>query len=175
MDTINVIGSIATALGVAFGVLVYRRQMNAQLFLDYTKRFDELMRSSDGTTTDFGAALESPAAVNAGAGHAALARRYLNLCSEEFYLWRRGYLSTAIWAIWEREIVRTLRKPYLREWWKVGRRQFAAFKEFAEYVDAAQQDPAGPAKFPNVPRGAWIWLRRQVHRAPAGEVFESPQ
>jgi hypothetical protein len=168
MDTINVIGSIATALGVAFGVLVYRRQMNAQLFLDYTKRFDELMRANDGSNDDFGTVMESRQPGATGPGHATLLRRYLNLCSEEFYLWRRGYLSTGIWAIWEREIVRTLRKPGLREWWKAERNQFASFKEFAEYVDAAQQDPAGPARIPTVPRGAWIWLRRQVHRAPAG-------
>ena len=61
---------------------------------------------------------------------------YLNLSSEEFYLWKRGYLSSEIWQIWESELIRTLRSPMLgREWAKL-RPEFQSYPEFSMFVEA---------------------------------------
>jgi hypothetical protein len=64
--------------------------------------------------------------------------RYLNLCSEEFYLRKRGYLAAEIWGIWEGELRRTLATPLLRREWTTLRQEFASYPEFQRYVDAVQ-------------------------------------
>jgi hypothetical protein len=64
--------------------------------------------------------------------------RYLNLCSEEFYLCRCGYLAREVWDIWEAELDRTLWSPIVRREWPELKREFAAYPEFAAYVDERQ-------------------------------------
>ena len=39
------IGAILTAIGVISGFYIYRRQQQAQTFLEYTKRFETIMES----------------------------------------------------------------------------------------------------------------------------------
>ena len=42
--------------------------------------------------------------------------KYLNLCSEEFYLDKSKYLADQVWKIWEGKIKRTLATPlFIRE------------------------------------------------------------
>jgi hypothetical protein len=71
--------------------------------------------------------------------------RYLNLSSEEFYLYRRGYLRREVWDIWEGELLRTLRSPLLRREWKTLRHEFISYPEFSRYVDDAQGREESPA------------------------------
>lgn len=43
--------------------------------------------------------------------------QYLNLVSEEYYLWIDKHLDQKVWKIWKPEIRRTLNSPLLiREW-----------------------------------------------------------
>jgi hypothetical protein len=47
--------------------------------------------------------------------------RYLNLCSEEYYLYKQKWLHKKLWGIWEKELIRTLRSPlFVREWKKLA-------------------------------------------------------
>jgi hypothetical protein len=68
--------------------------------------------------------------------------RYLNLCSEEFYLCRQGYLAKDVWDIWEAELKRTLASPLLRREWKQIKYEFSAYPEFSSFVDLAQDNKA---------------------------------
>lgn len=130
----TLISTALTAAGLFVGVYVYRRQMNAQLFLDFTRRYDSIMQSFPGAShgarlrLDVDLPQESPEL-------SAAILRYLNLCSEEFYLWRRGYLAKDIWRIWERELEATLVSPLLRREWPTLRDEFGAFSEFSKYVE----------------------------------------
>lgn len=64
--------------------------------------------------------------------------RYLNLCSEEFYLRERRLLSKQVWGIWDREMRSTLSSEPYREAWSYLRQQFKSYPEFSEFVDQAQ-------------------------------------
>lgn len=137
------IGAFVSALAAFFAILAaiwtYKRQMNAQVFLEYTARYENVMASfpTDGLRARLDLDGQPP---EASEQLTLAALRYLNLCSEEFYLWRRGYLAKDIWLIWEAELKRTLRSPlFLREW-KSLRREFQSYPEFLEYVDAAQRE-----------------------------------
>lgn len=125
------------AVGVFWGIHIYRRQMNAQLFLAYTQRYAEVMRGFSEDSRDHRIAADGvPPAESPELTASVL--EYLNLCSEEFYLWKRGYLSADIWRIWEGELVRTLQSPlYRREWMKL-RPEFGSYSEFASFVASHQ-------------------------------------
>lgn len=55
--------------------------------------------------------------------------KYLNLCSEELHLFENGLLPKATWAIWETEIVATLRSAPFRDAWKESHPSFCRLVE----------------------------------------------
>jgi hypothetical protein len=137
MEFLNAISPLLTFISIFIGIYVYWRQMNAQLFIEYAKRYEEIMGSYPDGARGFRLHSDGePLPESSELTTAVL--RYLNLCSEEFYLWQRWYLSGDIWRIWENEMRRTLASPlYRREWQKV-KDEFASYPEFAEYVSKSQ-------------------------------------
>jgi hypothetical protein len=71
--------------------------------------------------------------------------RYLNLCSEEFHLCKKKYLSKDVWKIWEAELKRTLASTLVKREWTKLREEFQSYLEFVKYVDKAQ-DEARPVR-----------------------------
>ena len=130
------------ALGVGIWTLwaegrATRAQMNVELFLAFTQRYEQLMRESPiafrkwRLDTD-GACPEVTEEVRTSL------LAYLNLCSEEYYLRRHRYLDAAIWSIWEHELVRTLGSDLVQSEWPRMRIEFESFNEFCEFVETAQ-------------------------------------
>jgi len=120
-----------------FGAMIYKRQSNAQIFLEYTRRYESIMESfpTNSIFTRLNSEGEPPEE-NEKLTLSVL--KYLNLCSEEFYLCKRKYLSQDVWQIWEGELKRTLSSPlYCREWPKL-RREFEAYPDFLKYVEDIQ-------------------------------------
>jgi hypothetical protein len=117
---------------------VQKRQANAQVFLAYTGRYDDIMRSFPANALEarIGSTAEPPAATPEVR---VAALRYLNLCSEEFHLFRCRCLEPAVWKMWKSELLRTLRTPLFRREWEALRGEFEAYAEFREFVDAAQR------------------------------------
>src|SRR5438105_8667813 len=131
--------ALFTAAGVVTGVLFYWRQCNAQIFLEYTKRYDEVMNKfpADARRTRLDLFAEPPPESE----ELTLAvLRYLNLSSEEYYLCARGYLSKHVWQIWEAELKRTLCSPLVMREWKKLRTEFLTYAEFLEYVEETQSE-----------------------------------
>jgi hypothetical protein len=125
------------AAGFIAGFIYYRRQCNVQVFLEYTKRYADVMNMfpSDGRSARIDLFKEPPPEIE----ELTLAvMRYLNLCSEEFYLWKNKYLSNGVWRIWEDELKRTLRSPLLRREWNKVRKEFESYPDFCKYVNDAQ-------------------------------------
>ena len=60
--------------------------------------------------------------------------RYLNLSSEEFYLWDKKYIDQAVWEIWEDEIQRMLKSQLMKREWPKLEPEFGAYPKFSEYV-----------------------------------------
>lgn len=133
------LGALAVAIwGLVQNNRVHKRQSNAQIFLEYTGRYERIMSDyPDGAfeaRLDAGEALPDPSEALS-----MVVLRYLNLCSEEFYLWRRGFLSADIWGIWEAELRRMIRSPLVRREWIQLRSEFESYPEFVRYVDDAQK------------------------------------
>jgi hypothetical protein len=134
--------------GVGFVVVMvqtYKGQMNAQVFTDCNDRYDQILASFPRS------AWESRLNLEAGLPEESIeltlcVLRYLNLSSEEFYLYRRGYLRREVWDVWEGELRRTLRSPLLRREWKRLQSEFISYPEFTRYVEDAQGRAAGSAQ-----------------------------
>lgn len=129
-----------------------RRQANAQIFLAYTKRFDEIMEKvgPENFRVQIEIALPlkdmSPDLQEA-------ADRYLNLCCEEHYLCGQGYLAKSVWRAWEQDIRNTLVRPLFRTLWPDRRAQYGSYNDgFARYICDVH---AG-----RLPRMPW-WRRRR--------------
>ena len=133
----TILGFPLAVLGLFGAIYTFRRQMNALLFLEYTKRYEEIINSFPPSARGARFDLSGEAPPESPELNAAVLR-YLNLCSEEFYLWKRRYLATDIWYIWESELRRTLRSALIKREWRAVRREFASYPEFAQYVEACQ-------------------------------------
>jgi hypothetical protein len=111
-----------------------------QVFLEYTKRYADIMNMfpSNGRNARLDLFAEPPP-VSDELSLSVL--RYLNLCSEEFYLCKEKYLSSRVWRIWEAELKRTLGSPLVVREWARLRKQFQTYPEFWEYVEEIQGRP----------------------------------
>jgi hypothetical protein len=144
MTTYELLILIATVVsavgGVAFVWVVlqtYKGQMNAQMFVECNNRYDEIIASLPADA--LGARFRLDTALPAPSTELTLCiLRYLNLSSEEFYLYRRGYLRRDVWVMWEGEMRRTLHSPLLEREWQSLKSEFVSYPEFARYVEQIQ-------------------------------------
>lgn len=145
MKLIDVLGQIGTVAAAVFaGWALWqnsrnnRKQSNIQAFLAYTERFERVMASMPAEACQARFDLEKtlpPASDDL----TECVMRYLNLTSEEFYLWQRGYLDKRVWQIWEKEIQRMLCSPLFRREWPKLVTEFTSFEEFIDYVRKVQR------------------------------------
>jgi hypothetical protein len=111
--------------------------MNSQVFIDYTGRFEQIMQSFPRGSWKSRLDLNSePAESSDELSLSAL--KYLNLCAEEYYLYRKGYLDKNVWKIWESELKRTLQSPLFKREWIILVTEFESYPEFQKFVSEVQ-------------------------------------
>jgi hypothetical protein len=142
-EAILLLATVISALaGVAFVwamIQTYKGQMNAQVFTEYSNRYDQILASLPLAAWE--ARVNSESALPEPSPELTLCvLRYLNLSSEEFYLYQRGYLQKDVWEIWQGELERTLRSPLLRREWQALAPEFVSYPEFARYVEVIQKE-----------------------------------
>src|SRR3954468_19891758 len=106
-EFLMMIATIVTAIGgIGFVVIMqttYKGQMNAQVFTECNNRYDAIASAFPAEAWEarlnLDVALPKPTVLLS-----VCVLRYLNLSSEEFYLYRRGYLRRDVWQIWEGEM-----------------------------------------------------------------------
>jgi len=88
----TLVSVILGVYGLYKGIQNYKRQANAQIFLAYTERYEKIMETFPSEALFARLSLDGkPPEPNEKLTIAVL--RYLNLCSEEFYLCNRKYLA----------------------------------------------------------------------------------
>ena len=90
--------SILFATGSFFwGFYIYKKQNNIQIFFEYTKRYENIMDSFPGETRFY--RLNSDKNLPQESTELKIAvLKYINLCSEEYYLRETGLLSKKVWS-----------------------------------------------------------------------------
>ena len=151
LEHIAKVGSIIIAAGTVVGAVItgvigylsyvktFKQAAQMLLFIKYTDRYEKIMASYP--TEALSVRLDNHGEPPPASEPLSLAAiKYLNLSSEEFYVWKKGYLGDEVWEIWEEELKRTLRSPlYKREWSKL-RKEFETYKEFLDYVEGVQRE-----------------------------------
>jgi hypothetical protein len=130
--------------GLVLGLYSYRRQMTVQILMKYTERYEGILDGFPEVATKY---RFDPNALPPQSAELTLSvLKYLNLCSEEFYLRKRGYLPKDVWQIWEGDILRMLGDELVRREWEVLRPQFLTHPSFLQYVETAQAARVDPQK-----------------------------
>jgi hypothetical protein len=73
--------------------------------------------------------------------------KYLNLCSEEYYLWKHKYLAKTVWTVWEGDLKRMIASPLLQREWPRLQKEYESHPDFLSYVERIQAEHK-PAKVP---------------------------
>lgn len=126
------VANVATATAAIAAVVIYRRQARLQNFLEYTRRFDEVMCRFP---PEYRGEWQSRSFDPADAATRAAVVAYLNLCAEEHHLMRLGLLDRAVWRMWELEIIAALTSPYMRVAWRSVCGEFKSSPEFYAWVE----------------------------------------
>ncbi|HEV2665479.1 MAG TPA: hypothetical protein VG324_11240, partial [Blastocatellia bacterium] len=107
---------------------------NAQMVIKYAERYEKIMDSFPQEAFrlrfDLDSELPTPSQELT-----TCVLKYLNLCSEEFYLRKKSYIAKDVWSIWEAELNRTLRSGLFRREWESLRDEFVSYPDFRDFVE----------------------------------------
>lgn len=137
VQIVQIAGAVSVILGVVsfiWSIRNNRRQMNAQMVMKYAERYEKIMDSFPREAFHLRFDLDSelpPPSVEL----TICVLKYLNLCSEEFYLRKKGYIAQDVWSIWESELHRTLRSKLFRREWESLRDEFVSYPDFRGFVE----------------------------------------
>lgn len=133
------LSAVAAALGLFWDARATRRQTNAQIMMEYTRRYMEIVAGCPDEWYERFA--EPPPARDPRLTRAL--HLYLDLECQEMYLRREGHFSERVWVLWESLLVETLRSPFFQREWPVLRREFIYDPAFVAYVEERmKQRPA---------------------------------
>jgi hypothetical protein len=141
----EVITALATLIGVIIALRTYLWQTKVEVFQKYTEQYRKVM--SDKTLAKWRLNMDKPYQEvldslkdqETDYENLRLALlNYLNLCSEEFSLYKKGWLKGGIWKMWKDDLERTLRTPLLRKEWETLKDEFKTCKKFIKYVRNVQ-------------------------------------
>ena len=142
---------ISALLTVVVAVWVYSRQANAHIYMEYNQRYEQVMQDfPEKVRLDFAGA--EPGDVNKK-----LLLCYLNLCSEEFYLWQACYLSNRVWSMWKNDIELILQADLMKAAWKELSKEFDGSQPFQQFVNEVQEKREGLSRWRS--RVKW-WVKR---------------
>jgi hypothetical protein len=125
-----VIGSV----GVCVALVNQRRQLNAQMFIEFSGRFQNLLRLFP---TEAWLANRNPTQpLPPSSQELTDCTLYcLQFVADAYYLHKGGYISKKMWMLWAREIKHTLNGPlFQREWMGVAA-EFAHDPELLQYIE----------------------------------------
>ena len=114
IDVLSQAGQIGTlvvgSVGICVALLNQRRQLNAQMFIEFSGRFQELLRLFP---TDAWLANRNPSQpLPPSSQELTDCTLYtMQFIADVYYLHTGGYISKNIWTLWEREIKHTLTGP----------------------------------------------------------------
>jgi hypothetical protein len=125
-----VIGSI----GICVALVNQRRQLNAQMFIEFSGRFQDLLHLFP---TEAWLANRNPSQpLPPPSQELTDCTLYcLQLIADVYYLHKGGYISKSLWMLWEREVKHTLQGPLFQREWAGVSAEFSHNPDFIQYID----------------------------------------
>lgn len=124
---------IVGSVGVCVALVNQRRQLNAQMYIEFSARFQSLLRLFP---TDAWLANRSPTKpLPPSSQELTDCTLYcVQVVHDAFHLHKGGYISKRLWQLWEREIRQTLSGRIFRREWEVVSEEFAHNPSFLRYI-----------------------------------------
>ena len=133
-DWIAVVGIVISLATLLVSIILQLRMLNRQIrqanFSELTRRYHEIFLPIP-VAFDVTAKLDDQSERDKLLQHL---RAYFNLCSEEYHLYREGFVDTKVWRIWERNFQLAFQRPIVREAWAVVRKQSCYDEGFLEFM-----------------------------------------
>jgi hypothetical protein len=125
-------------VGIGVALINQRRQLNAQMFIEFSKRFEELLRLFP---TEAWLANRRPnQELPPPSKEITECTLYcIQFVADVYHLHRAGYISKRLWRLWEREIKRTLRGPVFGREWSAVAAEFSHDNDFLDYMAKTQE------------------------------------
>lgn len=123
------------SLGIFVALRNQRRQLNAQMFIEFSGRFQVLLRLFP---TEAWLANRNPSQpMPPPSQELTDCTLYtIQFIADVYYLHMGGYVSKHLWILWEREIRNTLTGPVFRREWEGVSAEFAHNRDFIQYINA---------------------------------------
>jgi hypothetical protein len=143
---------ILGSLGIWVSMLNQRRQLNAQMFIEVSGRFQELLRMFP---TEAWLANRNPRQpLPPPSQEITDCTLYcLQLIADVYHVRRARYISKRVWNAWEREIKHILEGPIFRREWEGLAIEFSHNEDFLRYINGliAPKPKAIPVAAPSDP------------------------
>jgi hypothetical protein len=138
VQTATLVSVVVGFLSLIYTINNYRRQATMQVLIKYTERYEHILDQfpQDALEARFDAKVLPPQSAQLKL----CVLKYLNLCSEEYYLREHGYLAKSVWRIWERDLKRIIGSPLCQREWLSLRPEFVSHPDFLEYVEHIQSE-----------------------------------
>ena len=122
------------SLGVWIAMLNQRRQLNAQMFITITGRFQELLRlfPTEAWLANRNASQPLPARSQEITDCTLYC---LQLIADVYHLRQARYISDKLWSAWEREIKHILEGRIFQREWEWLEIEFSHNKDFLRYIN----------------------------------------
>lgn len=137
IPTATILSVLLAAIGLLLAARQFRKQTHLAAFLEYTRRFNDLMkelpREIGSIYLEHQRDLPPPSREQTEA-----LDRVVALLSQEFYLYKTGYLGKDIWQIWEPGIKAILRSPLLARDWSEVEHRYSDYPKFIRFVEEAR-------------------------------------
>ncbi len=133
---ISIITMLITAVALWFTISSFKKQLQLNFFADYTKRYQEITLNFPENINEDNFKLEN---LEKSVKDKTLRymRAYFDLCSEEYYLWKKKNIDDDTWKEWETGIRFAFSKPAFRQAWDVLRLDTIYYGEFTIFVNDA--------------------------------------
>jgi len=120
-------------LGICVALINQRRQLNAQMFIEFSGRFQEILRMfpTQAWLANYNPSQPMPPSSQEITDCTLYSIQFI---ADAYHLRKNGLISRKIWLLWERQIKRTLSgRVFQREWEKVAV-EFSYDPQFLKYV-----------------------------------------
>ena len=128
-------GTIAIgAVGILVALRNQHRQLNAQMYVEFSGRFQQLLRSfpTEALLANADPSHPMPAPSREVTEYTLYAFQF---ASDIYYLHQCGYLSANLWKLWDRAIKKTLSGRVFRREWETLSADFIYSPHFVEYIN----------------------------------------
>ena len=143
-DILMQLGQVGTLVigsaGICAALASQRRQLNAQMFIEFSGRFQDILRLFP---TEAWLANRNPSQpLPPSSQELTDCTLYcIQFIADAYHLHKGAYISKKIWRLWEPEIRRTLCGPVFRREWAGVAAEFAHDHEFLKYIETLMRFP----------------------------------